>query len=517
MNCVNLLKNQLLKGTIILTAAGIVTRLIGFVYRIFLAGALGETGLGIYQLVFPVYSICFTLYAAGIQTAVSQMVSHETERNHPGIVKSGICLSLIVALSLSALLFRFADWTAASFLGTAGTASLLRILAFIFPFCGITSVINGYFYGISDARIPAVSQIIEQLFRVFFVMGVSFLVLSGNLSPDIAVMGLIAGELASNVYNICRLLPRMSPKQIWKSRFSLRKLLTLSLPLSGNKLVISLLSSVESVLIPAMLVRYGHSEGEALAIFGILTGVVLPFILFPGTLTNSLSVLLLPAISRAAGKEQHYAVRHTTNAALRYSILLGVFTSSLFLNFGLPLGVLVFHSENAGKLLTALSVLCPFLYVSTTLTSVINGLGKTGVTFLHTVSGLCLRLLFLVLVTPERGIYGYLLGMILSQILICILNGVYLVKKHGVQFHLMNQFVWPMVFSAGIFYLAKIAGLWLQNRSGSPLSLIAPALPASLLVFLYFFCFRLVSLNDFQLSLPGQKNKEFFLRKNRNI
>ena len=64
------LKNQLLKGTIILTGAGIITRVIGFVYRIFLAGTLGETNLGIYQLIFPVYSICFTLYASGIQTAV---------------------------------------------------------------------------------------------------------------------------------------------------------------------------------------------------------------------------------------------------------------------------------------------------------------------------------------------------------------------------------------------------------------------------------------------------------------
>lgn len=503
-----------------MTTAGIVTRLIGFVYRIFLASTLGETNLGIYQLVFPVYSICFTLYASGIQTAVSQMVSHERKEKHPGIVKSGLCLSLVIALALSFSLFRFADWTGISFLGTRETAPLLRVLAFIFPFCGITSVINGYFYGISDARIPGITQIIEQLFRVFFVMGVSFLMLSGGLRTDIAVMGLIAGELASNVYNISRLLPHMSLHQIIKSRFSLRRLLALSLPLSGNKLVIALLGSMESVLIPAMLSRYGHSGEEALAIFGILTGVVLPFILFPGTLTNSLSVLLLPAISRAAGREQHYAVRHTTSVALRYSILLGVFTSSLFLNFGLPIGQFVFHSENAGKLLTALSFLCPFLYVSTTLTSVINGLGKTGVTFLHTVSGLCLRILFLILVTPRRGIYGYLLGMILSQILICFLNGIYLVKKHGIQFQLMNHFVWPMVFCASIFYLAKIAGIWMKGQVDSPLASLTFLIPAGVIIFLYFYIFRLVSLSDFQLSsdrLPRQKNKEFFFRKNRNI
>ena len=72
------MKNQLLRGTLILTVAGFVTRLIGFGYRIFLADELGEVNLGIYQLIFPVYSICFTIYAAGIQTAVSQMISHNS-------------------------------------------------------------------------------------------------------------------------------------------------------------------------------------------------------------------------------------------------------------------------------------------------------------------------------------------------------------------------------------------------------------------------------------------------------
>ena len=71
------MKDQLLKGTMILTIAGFATRVIGFCYRIFLAGELGEVNLGIYQLIFPVYSICFTIYAAGIQTAVSQLISHQ--------------------------------------------------------------------------------------------------------------------------------------------------------------------------------------------------------------------------------------------------------------------------------------------------------------------------------------------------------------------------------------------------------------------------------------------------------
>ena len=68
-------KSALIKGTLILTAAGLITRLIGFVYRIYLSNALGSEQLGIYQLIFPVYGICHTLYASGIQTAISKLVA----------------------------------------------------------------------------------------------------------------------------------------------------------------------------------------------------------------------------------------------------------------------------------------------------------------------------------------------------------------------------------------------------------------------------------------------------------
>lgn len=489
------MKSQLLKGTIILTAAGIITRLIGFVYRIFLAGSLGETKLGIYQLIFPVYSICFTIYAAGIQTAVSQMISHEKEENHSRLLKKGLVLSLSFSIPLSFLLYRFAPVIAVSFLGTAETIPLLRILCTIFPFCGITSIINGYFYGISNAKIPAITQIIEQLVRVGFVFLFSLLILHGKLSTNIAVWGLVLGELASNFFNIYHVRKMHRKKErhgVAAARCSLRKLLALSAPLTANKLILSLLGSIESVLIPAMLMKYGYNHATALAVFGVLTGVVMPFIMFPGTITNSLSVLLLPAISHASGRGAFHEVQNTTAVTIRYSILLGVLTSTVFLNYGVLIGTTVFHSDNAGKLLTALAFLCPFLYVSTTLNSIINGLGKTSVTFLNSIFGLSVRIFFLLIVTPRQGIYGYLLGMIFSQIFLCFLDGGYLVKNYGIQFHLMNHLVWPYIFCSGILYLSKTAGIRLAEHNTNSFIPFLCLIPALFLILLYLHVFKLV-------------------------
>lgn len=494
------MKNRLVQGTIILTIAGILTRIIGFGYRILLAGSLGETKLGVYQLIFPVYSICFTLYAAGIQTSVSQLISHEPDREHRAIMKSGMLLSLFVSCLLSILLFFFAAPVGKSFLGTEETIPLLRILAVIFPFCGITSIINGYFYGISDAKTPAISQIIEQLFRVGFVCIAGFLVLQGRLSKELAVMGLVAGELAANILNISRLSTHMNLLDIIKKpcRHYVGRLLSLSVPLSGNKLVISLLGSMESVLIPAMLMRYGCKEADALAIFGILTGIVMPFIMFPGTITNSLSVLLLPAISRAAGEKNHDSIRQTTEITLHYSLLLGVFTTGIFLVYGKNLGLYLFQSENAGKLLTLLSVICPFLYCSTTLTSVINGLGKTGITFFNTVIGLGVRIVCLVFFVPVYGIYGYLTGFVLSQILICLLNGIYIGHKTKQQYHLLRDFVWPLIFSISVLVLIK-------NFIDSFFAFLPPLIgsgaglcTSALIILLYLYKTKQISWKDFR-------------------
>ena len=494
------MKNQLLRGTLILTIAGIVTRLIGFVYRIFLAGELGEVNLGIYQLIFPVYSICFTIYAAGIQTAVSQMISHDSRNRQGSILKSAVLLSLAFSITLFLLVHTFRDQIACEFLGTPKAGELLGILAYIFPFCGITAVINGYFYGVNRAKIPAITQIIEQLVRVAFVFLCCFLWTNHQKSMYIAVLGLVIGELCSNIYNIYHLRKYISLRTLLHSHRCIGKILRLSLPLSGTKLVVAMLGSVESILIPVVLQRYGYTSEVSIALYGILTGVVLPFVLFPGTITNSLSVLLLPAIAKASGTNNSSQIRYTSSLTVRYSLLLGVLTSSLFLNYGTQIGQFIFQSENAGKLLTVIAFLCPFLYVTTTLASIINGLGKTGITFLFTVIGLVVRIIGLLFIAPYYGIYGYLFSMLISQILICLLHGGYLVKTNKISCNVSKYFLWPMIFSCCIMYLCKAAGTWMMAATTQTFWGILSIFPAVILILLYFICFRLASYQDFKIK-----------------
>ena len=119
------MKNKMLKGTIILTVAGVITRVIGFLYRIFLANLLGDTKLGIYQMIFPIYGICFTLYASGLQTAVSQLVADPHLKNSKRVLKCGIFCSLCCSITLSVLLFSFSPGLTFPTLQMGGSVGIL--------------------------------------------------------------------------------------------------------------------------------------------------------------------------------------------------------------------------------------------------------------------------------------------------------------------------------------------------------------------------------------------------------
>ena len=144
-------KHPLIVGTFILTVTGIISRLIGFLYRIYLSRLFGEEGMGIYQLLSPVLSLSFSLTAAGYQTAISKLVAEQTAtRKRPSLrpLAAGLSISLPLSLVCNAALFFFADFISANLLREPRTASMLRILSFSVPFAAVHSCINGYFYGI---------------------------------------------------------------------------------------------------------------------------------------------------------------------------------------------------------------------------------------------------------------------------------------------------------------------------------------------------------------------------------
>lgn len=428
-----------IKGTLILTLTGLLSRVIGFFYRIYLSRLFGEEGMGIYQLLSPVLALSFSLCAAGIQTAISKYVAASVAKGNRKdsyrYLFTGLFLSLLLSVPCMLLLLMFSDFVAVHFLLEARTASMLRIIALSIPAGAVHSCINGYYYGIKKTMLPSSTQLIEQFMRFFCVLAADFLARRSHTVPHInaAVVGLVVGECAAMLISLLAIyfrfyreeagagkssLPCSNAGEFGISRFhAVKNLLVLAFPLTVSRIVVNLLQSVEAVAIPSRLCRYGYDSVTALSVYGVLTGMALPLLFFPNALTGSMSLLLLPMVSEADAKGNTDAVKNTTLKTIHSCLLLGAACTLFFFLSGPFLGRFLFHSELAGRYIRSLSLLCPFLYLCTTLSGILHGLGKAVSVFFVNVFSLSLRLLFVFFLIPAFGIDCYILSMVLSQLL----------------------------------------------------------------------------------------------------
>jgi len=423
-------RHPLVIGTLILTATGLLSRIIGFFYRIYLSRLFGEEGMGIYQLISPVLALSFSLTAAGFQTAISKLVAERAATDAGGIFKpfaAGLSISLPLSLLCNGAVYFLADFIAAHLLLEPRTASMLRILSFSIPLSAVHSCINGYFYGVKKAGIPAATQLIEQFIRVACVYIVSAYCFSIGREPAIgvAVLGLTVGEFFSMLAAIISIYVCMAKKVPFlhseASSGVYGPLLRMALPLTANRIVLNLLQSVESVSIPARLRLYGYDNATALSVYGVLTGMAMPLIFFPNALTSSVAVLLLPMISESYALGDMQAVRRFSLRTVKYCCIMGFACMLGFLLTGRWIGLLLFDSALAGRFITTLGFICPFIYLDTTLSSILQGLGMAGHIFAMNVLCLLIRLGFVFLAVPLFGITGYLWGLLASQLALSVL------------------------------------------------------------------------------------------------
>lgn len=423
-------KITFLKGAFILTLVSLITRVIGFFFRIFLSRSFGTEGIGIYHLIFPVYALCISLSAAGIETALSRLTARYISLSRPDLAKASfqtaLFLSSFLSLVCTVLIQFFARHLAVYILNDIRCEPLLKVLSYALPFASIHSCICGYSLGLKRTGIPGISQLIEQCARVF---GVYLLytaaVREGETAGIIlAVCGLVIGEIAASFYSIFAVRNLLYSKNTtYKHSLSLymkclRNILKHAVPVTANRISLNLLQSVEVVSIPKSLILYGFSRSGALSHYGILNGIAMPCILFPSAVTNSISMMMLPTVAEIQAASQSRTLRQLIRKVSGSCILLGFICTCGFLITADFLGQTVFQSPEAASYIRVLAFICPFLYTNSTYTSILNGLGRTSLTFLIHFTGLCIRIAGVFFLIPHTGISGYLTGLLASQIFV---------------------------------------------------------------------------------------------------
>lgn len=409
--------HPVLLGTALLTATGLASRVIGFFYRIFLSHTIGAQGMGIYQLIFPVFTLGIAFCAAGIQTAISKYTAEAEGSGHcPQVfLYAGLLLSVSLSVLCAFLIYSCSDIIAVTILDEPRCGMLLRIIALSLPLAAVHSCINGYYYGLQKTFVPSVSQLLEQVCRVLCVY-IIYRICENQAQPvtaAMAVWGMVFGELAGALFSLTVVRFTRCSRHFLAS---MRRIFTFSVPLTANRVLINFINSVEAILIPVCLKSYGYSNEDALSIFGILTGMAMPMILFPSVLTNSVSVMLLPSISQAKAQKNQALIRRTIRRTIESCLVLGFASTLFFLLTYSFIGQYLFANTLAGIYIRTLSFICPFMFLTTTLNSILHGLGHPTATLLLNLGGCLIRIAFIWMFVPVHGIRAYLYGMLASQI-----------------------------------------------------------------------------------------------------
>ncbi len=417
-------RNRLTGNAMILTMANAFNRIVGFVYRIVLIRMVGQEAVGLFQMIFPIYFLFLVLASAGLPIAVSKLVSERKARGDSSgaaaVLRTAASLAVIMGLGANVLLFLLARTISYDMLGDPRTFLALLIIAPSLPLVSLSAVYRGYYQGIEEVRVVAGSLIGEQTVHVLATLGLVAVTLAKGpvyLSASLAA-GSILGEFAGlSVYLVCFPFFRLNAevrREVPKRADIVRTLFAISIPATATRLVLSLAQVMNSMIIPSRLRLAGYTASQAAIAFGELTGMSLNLLFVPSLFTVSLAATLLPQVSSAAARNDPERARKVFLRSLRWTALLSLPCSALFIALGEPLCLFLFNSRTAGKLLSLLAWGGLLLYAQQIVGATLQGLGKPVLPVIASLSGTIIGGTLLYLLTPTYFMNGAAVALVVG-------------------------------------------------------------------------------------------------------
>lgn len=410
---------ELLKGTAILTFSSIIARFIGLIFKILLARYIGSEGLGLLQMVMPIYSIAVVLASMGIPAAIAQKVAryHFIERifYERALKRFALLVTFFCSLIISSCILFLLPLFAKYFPDQRIFLSL-KIVPLALLFASPGAVLKGYFQGLKNMYPTAFSMLGEQVTRstIGFIGAIIFLPLGLEYAIFGIVIGIIIGEAVSFSI-LAALLKKYQGEKlsvINKSaslRFTEKKdLLTLAIPLLFIRLSGSLNQAIESVLLPFRLQKAGFTSSQATSSYGELIGMAFPLLFLPTVLLIPFSISLLPQISSAVGASNYKQLRKTISFATWSTLLLGLVTAFILYFFAASLTSLIFSSPKTALLVRCLSYTAPFAFLQFVSATIVHGLGFPAKALQNDLIGtfISLLILYLLAARPNIGIFA---------------------------------------------------------------------------------------------------------------
>lgn len=454
---------QFVKGAAILGVAGLVSKLLGAVYRIPYQNIAGDIGLYVYMQVYPLYTTLLILATAGFPIAISKIVSERVAVGDAiGARRAFRVASLaLIVLGLFFFLLLYAGAPlVAAFMGDGHLTTPLRAVAWSLPLVPMAAILRGYFQGHQNMMPTGVSQVVEQLIRVIFILLTAFWAMSQYQDAYLAGTGAVFAAFPGGAAAVLVLLwywrKDKQGRQLvaeqgqsqgvaaWTNRQILRSLLFYALPICMGALVLPLIPLVDSITVVNMLQWSGMPEDLAKLAKGAFDRGQ-PLIQFGTFFATSLSLALVPAISEAVAQRQHQMIASRSEVAIRLTFLLGLPASFGLALLAEPINVMLYGDTNGTEALAVQSFTIVFATLSISSAGILQGLGRVMRPARNLFIGVVVKLILNLVLVPIWGITGGAMSTVLAYLVAMGLNVLAVKKYTGAAIGIRQTVLKPLI------------------------------------------------------------------------
>ena len=500
--------SKLLRGAGVLAVCAIIAKLIGALYRIPLTNIIGAEGIGLYQMVFPLYTVLLTMSSGGLPVAISKIVSARRAQGDEAGARQVLFASLFslsIAGLAAGLVVVFLRGKIALVQGNEKAALPYLGIAPSLLFVAVISCFRGYYQGLQNMLPSALSQLFEQAVKLF--AGLWFARIFIRFSLQWAVFGALLGvslsEFAAMVFLVVRFIftnisykkrskvaaadvnfetaaelspALLSPAKIRSRKEVLKEVYRVAIPVTLGSLVMPITQVIDSILVINLLVGSGVGAAEATSLFGLATGPINSLINMPVVITLSLSVALLPKVSECLSQGKNPSV--DVGQGLKIAYIFGLLSTLVLCLYARPIlsvlyrrGLSEAQIEVGTRLLKIGGISALYVSVLQVATAVLQAADCPHKPALNLLYGAVLKVIFTLVLLPLLGIIGAMAGTVLCYALTCILD-VRSMKKFVSPTIKVREFVLAPILSAAVFvavhclfrfcllrYLPTVAGL----------------------------------------------------------
>lgn len=435
--------NQILKGAMVLTFAGILSRGLGALYRIPLNRLAGPEIMALDQMVYPIYTTALAISTAGIPVAVAKLVA---DRKISGDIKGSLDIVRISTVLLGFLsgIVTIILIISAPLYGRliAKTQDVILPVIAISPavfFVSVMAVYRGFFQGMEKMLPYALSQIFEQIFRVITALTALFFIGSQSniFIASLITLGPTVGSfIGLMVIWVCY------RRFIWKMEIHrcsrnvntgkiLIELVSLAYPIIIGNIIIPVMNLIDVAITNGQLHKIPGITGEEVRIlFGYLTSYAGSLIYIPTVITMGIAISMVPTIAKSQGLKDWKSLGRKISSALKATALVSYPAAVGLLVMAEPINVLLFNDRGATLPLMVLSIGIPFITLNQTATSILHGLGKTKVPVVSILFGVMVKLTTNYFLTPipQINILGAAFGTVLGFGVAAALNLSYIIR-----------------------------------------------------------------------------------------